>query len=215
MARVSKTIDHDYLTFRANFTDGTKTYVTFSRGGENATVRPHDPERAERLSNIAMQVVKRLRQKDATYPYKNLNDVLDAMEKIAKPAATLDQYLDGLVETLGVSGERPKPKAAGNAPAEASVGMKQSRGGWLIEARYPNGERFELKINRSSISWVADPAIASRDNEVSRLVFEQKLNGGLADEELATLVKEKAADASDIDGWLADLRDSFSPSPRR
>lgn len=212
MARVSKTINHDYLVLRVTFPDGTKANVSWSRNGENVTVTPHSREQAERLSLIVAQNAKLNGM--AGYPFKNLHGVIDAMEDCGKSAATLDGFLDGLCATLRVSGERPVPKNAENAPAQTTVQMKQSRGGWHIVSRFPNGESFDLKLNRASISWVAAPAIITRDKEVMNYLF-GLLQMGTASDDIAATIKEKAEEAASFDDWFDGLKGVYSPSPRR
>jgi len=214
MAKVSHINNHDYVRLNVTFPDKSKANVTWSRGGETVTVDPNDPARAERLSLIVAQSLARTKDK-VNYPYRTIGELVKVMEPVAKSATTMDQYLDGLAEALMVSGERPKPKAAAVEGGKTLVNMKPGRGGYQIDARFPNGERFSLKLNKSSVGFMGDPAISSRDNEVMHYLLNLKGMGVIGHDELAQLIKEKAESAQDIDGWLADVRAEFAPAPRR
>ena len=203
---------HDWMAVRASFPDGVQANVTWNRGGSNVSVTPHDRRLAEALSLIVDQAGAR--SKDAASEYRNLGEIAARMEAVAKQASSLDAYVAGLRTALGVTGERPAIKGAESAPAQTVSSIKPSRGGWLIEAAFPNGEKLQLKVSRASIGLLSSPQIASRDNEISKFVFGLKQIGTMDDETLARALEAATHGAPGIDEWLDAARSATLAGPK-
>lgn len=205
---------HDWMAVRASFPDGNKANVTWNRSGSNVSVTPHDRHLAEALSLIVDQASAR--SKEAGSEYKTLGEIAARMESAANRADSLAAYVDGLKIALGVTGERPAIKGAENAPAQTISSIKPNRGGWLVEAAFPNGEKLQVKVGRASVGLLTHPQIASRDNEISKFVFGMKQIGTMDDETLARTLEEAARGAPGVDEWLDAARTATlgGPKPR-
>jgi hypothetical protein len=214
MAKVTKIIEHDWLAVRVTFGDGTKANVTWNRGGEKVSLAPFHSGRAETLSLIVKENLSKLGKGD--YPFADLGQTADAMERVAKNVATIDEYLEHLKTVLQVTAERPRPKAAANAPQKTVASVRKSRG-WVVDAFFPTGEKVELKINGSSVGLRIDPDIPSKSDEIMRFAFGIKQSGLMDDESLARAIKAAADEAADIDEWLVGMRAAViggGPRPR-
>lgn len=203
MARVLKRVEHDWVMVTVKFESGAEAKAKWSRGGSDVTVAPRDPAAAKALSIIVSQAEK---------SGMTVGKVADEMERVGLASRGLADYLAGLKAAFGVSGEQPKPAVAG--PEKAQVTLRQSRG-WEVAGTFPSGERFELKINKSSVGLRSNPLIASRDSDLINIVFAMKNAGFMDDQEMAERIKD-AADASvDTDGWIESVRGIMAPAPRR
>lgn len=209
MAKVLKTVNHDWLGVRVTFDDRTVANVTWSRGGENVTVRPDDPKKAEALSLVVMENFRKL--KDPAYPFDNLEQTADAMAAVGERARTFDDYIAGLKQALQVTGEKPKPRGAANAPEKTAASAARKGRGWVVNAFFPTGERVELKINASSVGMAMDPNVPSKFNEVTKLIFAVKQASLMSDDDVAAAAKTAAEGAADLNGWIDNMRAAFFP----
>ncbi|MBM6579390.1 hypothetical protein ILT44_04270 [Microvirga sp. BT689] len=208
MAHTTKVIDGDLLMLRIVFPDGTTATVTAGRDGKSVSVVPDDGRIAERLSSIFHWSTDKVGEPG--YPFTSLNQVIYGMETLARSAMSVEQFVEGLREVLEVSDRRPTPEVGIRTPSFTVVDLSPSGNGWFVDARFQNGERFKLAINKASIGWAADPPESIRDKEVMRLLSGLKGARGPTDEELALLVMEVANYSSDIAGWLQGLHSAIT-----
>jgi hypothetical protein len=89
------------------------------------------------------------------------------------------------------------------------VDLSPSGNGWFVDARFHNGERFRLAINKASIGWAAEPPEPTRDKDVMDLLSGMKGARMSTDEDLALLVMEVAHHSSDVAAWLNSLRSAM------
>jgi len=214
MAKATYINNHDWLAVRATFRDGSKANVTWSRNAGpdgNVMISPNDSRQAEVLSLIVAQAAKNTEDENG---FRNLRDVCETMKAVAEKAETIDAYLDGLKAALGVTGERPRPKGADNAPAATTTSRIKTHGGWQIKAMFPTGERIDLKINRSSVGLAMDPQISSKFNEVMNFVFAMKNLAIHSEEDFASLIEDAAKEAGSMDEWIDGMRSKMAPAPR-
>ena len=203
MARVTKRNEHDWVMVQAKFEDGTEAKVKWNRGGSDVTVTPRDPAVAKTLSLIEVQALK--------LPGASIGKIADVMERVALASRTVGDYVEGLKTALNVSGELLKPA---EGPSSAQVSLRKGRG-WELAGVFPSGEKFELKINKSSIGLRSQPAIASRDADLMKVVFAIKGAEIMDDEELAGRMKDAAEGLADMDAWIEAVRGIMAPAPRR
>jgi len=204
MGKVSTRNEHDWIMVSVRFADGVEAKVKWNRGGSDVAVTPRDPGLAKTLSLVVQQAGK-LRG-------LTIGKIAETMKAVGERALTAADYVDGLKSSLGVSGEMPR---MADGPATARVSLVKSRGGYLLSGQFPSGESFELKINRASVSLMANPRVASRDNDLMSFVFSIKNSGIVDDEDLALRAHETARSAEDMDSWIESLRASVAPAPRR
>lgn len=202
MTKVSKRLEHDWVMVVAKFGDGTEAKVKWNRGGEDVTVTPRDPEQANRLSLVV--------QRSTRIQKRNIREIVDVIERVALGVDTLTEMVDGLATTLDVSAEM-EVKATGLN--QAKVEIKKSRG-FVIDGIFPSGERFELKLNKSSIGLRTQPTISARDGDLMTLVFGIKNAGLMNDEDFANRLKDAAEASSGMDQWIEEIRDMMRPAPR-
>jgi hypothetical protein len=204
VALTTKIIDCDLLMLRIVFPDGMTVTVTAGREGRSITVAPKDQGIAERLSSIVHWSADRVGEPG--YPFISLNQVIYGMETLARSAMTVEQFITGLREVLEVSDKRPVPEVEINTPSFTVVDLSPSGNGWFVDARFQNGERFKVTINRASVGWAAEPPEPVRDKDVMGLLSGLKRALTSTDEDLALLVMEVANYSSDIAGWLEGMR---------
>lgn len=213
MAKVSKRIEHDWLALNATFADGQKANLSWSRGGINVKLEPHDSARAEAFSLMVTEAYSKA--SDPSRKLRNPGQILEAMEVAAESASNLDGYLAALKTALDVTGEKPKAKNSANAPAETQAQVSKSRG-WLVKVFFSSGEKAELKINASSVGLSLDPNIPSRFREITGFVFGMKQAGLMGDQEIAESVADAARDSTDIGTWVDAMKASVAlAGPRR
>jgi hypothetical protein len=204
VAFTTKIIDGDLFMLRVEFADGMTATVTAGRDGKSVTVTPNDQETAERLSAIFHWSVDRVGEPG--YPFTSLNQVIYGMETLARSALNVEQFIAGLREVLEVSDRHPGPEVGIRAPSFTVVDLSPSGNGWFVDARFQDGERFRLAINKASFGWAAEPPEPARDKDVMDLLSGLKGARTATDEDLALLVMEVAHHSSDIAAWLEALR---------
>jgi hypothetical protein len=204
VALTTKIIDGDLLMLRVGFADGMTATVTASRDGKSVSVTPNDPETAERLSAIFDWSADKVGEPN--YPFTSLNQVIYGMETLARSALDVEQFIAGLREVLEVSDKHPGPEVGIRAPSFTMVDLSPSGNGWFVNARFQNGERFRLAINKVSLGWTAEPPEPARDKDVMDLLSGLKGARTSTDEDLALLVMEMAQYSFDIAAWLEALR---------
>ena len=207
MALTTKIIDGDLLMLRVGFADGMTVTVTAGRDGKSVTVTPADAETAERLSSIFHWSADKVGEPG--YPFTSLSQVIYGMETLARSALNVEQFIAGLREVLEVSGRHPTPEVGIRSPSFTVVDLSPSGNGWFVDARFQNGERFRLAINKASLGWAAEPPKPARDKDVMSLLSGLKGTRMSTDEDLALLVMEVAQYSSDIAGWVESLRSSI------
>lgn len=207
MALTTKIIDGDLLMLRVGFTDGVTATVTADRDGKSVSVTPNNPETAERLSSIFRWSASKVG--DPGYPFTSLSQVVYGMEVLARSASNVEQFIAGLREVLEVSERHPIHEVGITAPSFTAVDLSPSGNGWFVDARFQNGERFRLAINKASLGWAAEPSEPTRDKDVMDLLFSLKGAPTSTDEDLALQVMEVAHHSSDIAAWLESLRSAM------
>ncbi len=204
MALTTKIIDGNLLMLRVGFADGMTVTVTAGRNGKSVSVTPEDPETTERLSAIFHWSYDRVGEPG--YPFTSLGQVIYGMETLARSALNVEQFIVGLREALEVSDRHPAAEVGIRPPSVTVVDLSPSGNGWFVDARFHNGERFRLAINKASIGWAAEPPEPTRDKDVMDLLSGLKGARTSTDEDLALLVMEVAHHSSDIAMWLESLR---------
>jgi hypothetical protein len=208
VAFTTKVIDGDLLMLQIIFPDGMTATMTASSNGKSVSVAPNDKEIAERLSSIFHWSTERVGEPG--YPFTSLNQVIYGMETLARSATNVEQFIAGLREVLEVSSKHPAREVEVRTPSFTVVDLSPSGNGWFVDARFQNGERFKLVVNKASIGWAADPPEPTRDKEVMRLLSGMKGARVSTNEDLALLVMEVAHYSSDIAGWLQGLHSAIS-----
>jgi hypothetical protein len=208
VAFTTKVIDGDLLMLQIMFPDGMTVTMTAGRDGKSVSVAPDDKEIAERLSSIFHWSTERVGEPG--YPFTSLNQVIYGMETLARSATNVEQFIAGLREVLEVSSKHPAREVEVRTPSFTVVDLSPSGNGWFVDARFQNGERFKLVVNKASIGWAADPPEPTRDKEVMRLLSGMKGARVSTNEDLALLVMEVAHYSSDIAGWLQGLHSAIS-----
>lgn len=211
MALTTKVIDGDLLMLRILFPDGRTVPVTAGKGGTSVSVVPNDGKIAERLSSIFHWSADRVGAPG--YPFTSLNQVIYGMETLARPAMSIEQFIEGLREVLEVS-DKHVSEVGVRTPSLTVVDLSPSGNGWIVDARFQSGERFKLAVNKASIGWAADPPEPTRDQAVMKLLSRLKGAPAPTDEDLALLVMEVAHYSSDIAGWLKGLHSAISEESR-
>jgi hypothetical protein len=206
VALTTKIIDGDLLMLRVGFADGMTVTVTAGRDGRSVTVTPNNAETAERLSSIFHWSADKVGEPG--YPFTNLSQVIYGMETLARSALNVEQFIVGLREVLEVSDRHPTPKVGIRSPSFTVVDLSPSGNGWFVDARFQNGERFRLAINKASLGWAAEPPEPARDKDVMSLLSGLK-GTRMSTDDLALLVMEVAQYSSDIAEWLESLRSSI------
>jgi hypothetical protein len=212
MAFTTKIIERNLLMLGIVFTDGMTVTVTAGRDGRSVIVTPEDRGIADRLSSIFNWSADKVGEPG--YPFTSLNQLIYGMETLARSAMNVEQFIAGLREVLEVSGGGPAPNVEAKSPSFTIVDLSPSGNGWFVDARFQNGERFKLIINRASIGWSAEPPDTARDNDVMSLLSGLKSAQTATDEELALLAMEVANYSADIAGWIAALRATLSAGTR-
>lgn len=212
MAKVTYINQHDWMAVRVAFKDGSQANAKWNRDGNETTLTPNDRAKGQLFALIVKEASDKTR--DPKTGFLNLGQLAERMKAIGERATSVDAYLDALKTELGVTGEKPAPKNAANAPETTRATLKPSRGGWQLDALFPNGEKLELKIGRSSMGILTDPRIASRETDITKFVFGIKMAGALDDETLAQRLHEAAEGASDIDEWFDASRAAVIGGPR-
>jgi hypothetical protein len=207
VALTTKIIDGDLLMLRVGFADGMTVTVTAGRDGRSVTVTPNDAETAERLSSIFHWSADKVGEPG--YPFTSLSQVIYGMETLARSALNVEQFIAGLREVLEVSDRHLTPEVGIRSPSFTVVDLSPSGNGWFVDARFQNGERFRLAINKASLGWAAEPPEPARDKDVMSLLSGLKGTWMSTDEDLALLVMEVAQYSSDIAGWVESLRSSI------
>jgi len=202
MTKVSKRLEFDWVSVVATFPDGAEAKVKWNRAGSTVTITPRDAALANRLSIIVDQALK--------IPNVTVRNIVDVFERIALGAETVQSLVSGLSADLGVSGEI---KASAPGPDRTQVNVKASRG-ILVSGVFPSGERFELKINKSSIGLVTEPMVSARDSELMNMVFGIKNTGLYSDAEMAERFKQAAETSENMDQWIEEIRNVMRPGPR-
>jgi hypothetical protein len=208
VALTTKIIDGDLLMLRVGFADGMTVTVTAGRDGKSVTVTPNDAETAERLSSIFHWSADKVGAPG--YPFTSLSQVIYGMETLARSALNVEQFIAGLREVLEVSDRHPTPEVATRSPSFTVVDLSPSGNGWFVDARFQNGERFRLAINKASLGWAAEPPEPGRDKVIMKLLSGLKDARMSTDEDLALLVMEVAQYSSNVTGWLESLRSSIT-----
>jgi hypothetical protein len=208
VAFTTKVIDGDLLMLQIIFPDGMTATMTAGRDGTSVRVAPDDKVIAERLSSIFHWSTERVGEPG--YPFTSLNQIIYGMETLARSATNVEQFIEGLREVLEASDKHPVPEVGVRTPSFTVVDLSPSGNGWFVDARFQNGERFKLAINKASIGWAADPPEPTRDKEVMRLLSGMKGARVSTDEDLVLLVMEVAHYSSDIAGWLQSLHSAIS-----
>jgi hypothetical protein len=208
VALTTKIIDGDLLMLRVEFADGVIATVTTGRDGRSVSMTPNDPETAERLSSIFYWSADRVGEPG--YPFTSLSQVIYGMETLARSALNVEQFIAGLREVLEVSDRHLVPEVGIRAPSFTVVDLSPSGNGWFVDARFQNGERFRLAINKASLGWAAEPPESARDKDVMDLLSSLKGAPRWTDEDLALLVMEVAQYSSDIAAWLVALRSTLT-----
>lgn len=212
MALTTKIIDGDRLILRIVFPGGITATVRAGRDGKSVSVAPDDGAAAERLSSIFNWSANKIGKPG--YSFTSLNQVISAMETLARSAMSMEQFTEGLREVLEASGQRSVSEERIRPPSFTIVDLSPSGNGWFVDARFPSGESFKLAINKASIGWAADPPESARDNAIINLVSGMKGARVATDEDLALLVMEVANYSSNIAGWLEGLRSSIAAELR-
>jgi hypothetical protein len=212
VALTTKSIDGNLLMLRIMFPDGMTVTMAAGRDGKSVSVAPHDREVAERLSSIFRWSTDRVGEPG--YPFTSLNQVIYGIETLARSAMTMDQFVAGLREVLEVSDKHPVPEVGIRTPSFTVVDLSPSGNGWFVDARFQNGERFKLAINKASIGWAAEPPEPTRDKEVMKFLSGVKGARVSTDEDLALLVMEVAHYSPDIATWLEGLNSVISEGSR-
>jgi len=207
VALTTKIIDADLLMLRIGFADGVTATLTAGRDGRSVSMTPTDPETAERLSSIFHWSADKVGEPG--YPFTSLSQVIYGMETLARSALNLEQFIAGLREVLEVSNRHPVHEVGIRAPSFTMVDLSPSGNGWFVDARFQNGERFRLAINKASLGWAAEPPEPARDKDVLDLLSDVKGAPRWADEDIALLVMEVAQYSSDIAAWLVALRSTI------
>jgi hypothetical protein len=207
VALTTKIIDGDLLMLRVGFTNGMTVTVTAGKDGKSVSVTPNDPETAERLLSIFHWSVDRVGEPG--YPFTSLSQVIYGMETLARSALNVEQFIAGLREVLEVSDKHPVAEVGIRPPSFTVVDLSPSGNGWFVDARFQNGERFRLAINKASLGWAAEPREPARDKDVMDLLSGLKGARTATDEDLALLVMEVAHHSSDIAAWLNSLRSAI------
>jgi hypothetical protein len=211
MAKVTKIEQHDWLAIRVTFPDGVKANVKWGRHDQTVTVTPPDSRRAAALSHIVMENIRRISAPDPTYPLKDRKATIEAMEKVALSATTLDEYIEGLKPALHVSGEPPKPAGPLLAESQATLGNK--RGGFQLMVRFKDGSAMELSISRASVGLRMKPDVPSLSADISKLVFAAKQAGVMDDAAIAQLAKDTAIASDGPADWVEGMRAELFPAP--
>ncbi len=149
MALTTKIIDADLLMLRIGFADGVTATLTAGRDGRSVSMTPTDPETAERLSSIFHWSADKVGEPG--YPFTSLSQVIYGMETLARSALNVEQFIAGLREVLEVSDRHPVHEVGIRAPSFTVVDLSPSGNGWFVDARFQNGERFRLAINKASL----------------------------------------------------------------
>jgi len=207
MAKVSTTIQHDWMRFGVKFGDGKKITGYFGRNGETLKVEPGDPALERKLSVIVHQNKQKMRS-DRSW---NLGETFKVIESVARKSQTPEQFLAQLAAGLGVSGEITRPA---DAPAAARAAIRTARGGHVIDAVFPSGEKVELKINKSSVSMAMSPELSGPMDAMMNLVFGLKNFMG-SNDEIADFLAEKAKESVDVSDWIDQAKAAMSPGARR
>jgi hypothetical protein len=202
MTKVSNRREHDWVSVVAKFDNGAEAKEKWNRGGSDVTVTPRDPVQANRLSLIVDRASK--------LPDVNVGEIANVIERVAYGVSTVRDLVDGVSASLGVSGEL---EVAPGAPDHTKVSVKASRG-FVVEGIFQSGERFELKINKSSVGLRSQPTVSARDNDLMNLVFGVKNAGLMTDADLAERLKEAAETSPGMDQWIEKARDLLRPAPR-
>lgn len=202
MTKVSKRLEHDWVSVLAKFPDGAEAKVKWNRGGSSVTVTPRDATQANRLSVIVDAAAK--------LPNVKIGDIVDVIERVALGVKTVSEMVDGVSASLGVSGDL---KVAAPGPERAKMDVKISRG-VVLTGIFPSGEKVELKINKSSLGLRTDPTVSARDNDLMNIVFGIKNAGLMPDTELASCLKQAAEASSSMDQWIEEARNMLRPAPR-
>jgi 5-methylcytosine-specific restriction endonuclease McrA len=91
-------------------------------------------------------------------------------------------------------------------------GVPTRRKGWVVSGNLASGDRFELKINASSVGLILKPDIAARSDELMKFVFGIKQTGVMSDEDMANMLAETAREASDFGDWMDRNRQALRSS---
>jgi hypothetical protein len=208
VALTTKVIDGDLLMLRIMFPDGRTVTMTAGRDGKNVSVDPDDREIAERLSSLFHWSTDRVGEPG--YPFTSLNQMIYGIETLARPAMSVEPFIEGLRDVLEVADQHPVSEDSVRTSSLTVVDLSPSGNGWFVEARFQSGERFKLAINKASIGWVAAPPDPMRDKEVMKLLSGVKRARVSSNEDLALLAMEVAHYSSDIAGWLQGLHSAIS-----
>jgi hypothetical protein len=204
MAKASVTNAFDYSRFSIKFDNGVKLSGSYGRGGHSIKIEPLDLVALRRVSSVLDFAFEAgLRVIGSGY---TLGDMLKIVAASADKARTLDDFVSGFqtsmksrygVDFSGTETLQPREET------EANV-TKAGRG-WLVAARFSNGDEFDMKVNGSSIGPTMRPAVSGLVDVVTSLTFDviKKYKDA---QKVAEVLAATARSASDVVSWIDGIQ---------
>lgn len=205
MGKFTKTIQHDYMRFKAKFADerGGTVSGNYSRNGHTVTLEPYEPELARKVSDVFTNVDSAVKK-----GVFNLGHFFEVVEPAATAANSVDGFLsamaNGLRERFGVDVERHIDLVVREATV-VTVGKKGRSA--TLEVKFENGEDVYLSVAGRSVGFRMVPDQTLFASKLSSMVL------GLASmteasqmPELVNRLKEAAEASPDVETWIENIR---------
>lgn len=205
MGKYSQTIQHDYMRFKATFEPARGGVVAgnFSRGGHKISIEPYDPELAREVSNVFTNI-----DTAVSKGIFNLGHLFEIVEPAAKAANSVPAFLNALGHGIRLKYDVDVERAIDLTVRDATtVNVGKKGRSAVLEVRFENGEDVELSVAGRTVGIRMKPDQTLFSSKLSSIVL------GLAAAteasempELISRIKEAAENASDIEGWIENIR---------
>ncbi len=208
MAKFSKTIQHDYMRFKATFADGGVLSANYSRGGDTIGYDPYDPETARLVSNAFLNIKRA--QREGKF---NLGQLFELVEPTAKNSDNIESFVSSLTKAVrdtydvDISMEITLPQRSATTVTVGKKGRSLT-----LDVKFENGEDFSLSLAGRSVGYNMQPPHSLLMSKVSGMAL--GLLSVHQPTDLLARLKEAAEDAPDIETWIENIQNGYRPASK-
>lgn len=211
MAKVTITDQHDWYRFILKFPTVKITDV-YNRGGATIKMDPYNGAELRKVCEVLDYAFTSSRH--VTNDGYNLKEMGEVVRISAEKAKTVEEFLELFSDRMEVEHGLSKTARYETTSRTATTATVKKEGkGWMVQARFANGDDFDLKINGSSLSTLMNPPLTGLADQVSTATF--GMLGVLRDPQaVAERFKDDALRSISVEDWIDNIRASIAPAPR-
>lgn len=206
MAKVSTTIQHDYMRFILNF-GPVKITGNFNRYDHTIKMAPFNGSIARAVSETLDYVMKMHVKTGGINPGQLFEVIKPAGERAKTPEEFIEFFKSDIEKVHGIV---VRPFDVETKEQSTARVVKDGRG-WRLEANFTNGDFLSLKSSGKSISLSMAPPITGLMDEITSLTFGY-INLGAGAQELLEAYREQSEQSASVEELIDNCRASITPA---